>query len=75
MPGTGHGVMATACGNRLITQFIEEGSVDNLPRHLHRHSEAAGLLPDTCRARARAPAGAEPALASPRPAASAGASR
>ena len=28
MPGTGHGVMATACGNRLITQFIEEGSVD-----------------------------------------------
>jgi pimeloyl-ACP methyl ester carboxylesterase len=30
MPGTGHGVMATACGNRLITQFIEEGSVENL---------------------------------------------
>ena len=30
MPGTGHGVMATACGNRLITQFIDEGSVENL---------------------------------------------
>jgi pimeloyl-ACP methyl ester carboxylesterase len=30
MPGTGHGVMVTACGNRLITQFIEQASVDNL---------------------------------------------
>jgi pimeloyl-ACP methyl ester carboxylesterase len=30
MPGTGHGVMATACGNRLITQFIEQGSVEKL---------------------------------------------
>jgi pimeloyl-ACP methyl ester carboxylesterase len=30
MPGTGHGVMATSCGNRLIAQFIEDGSVDGI---------------------------------------------
>jgi pimeloyl-ACP methyl ester carboxylesterase len=30
MPGTGHGVMATACGNKLIAQFIERGSVEHL---------------------------------------------
>ena len=74
MPGTGHGVMATACGNRLITQFIEQGSVDNLRDTCIGTGEAAGLLPDTCRAGARARR-REPALASPRPAASAGASR
>lgn len=30
MPATGHGVMATACGNRLIAQFIEQGSAEGL---------------------------------------------
>jgi pimeloyl-ACP methyl ester carboxylesterase len=64
MPGTGHGVMATACGNRLITQFIEEGRVENLR--------------DTCIGSVRrpgfflTPAGPEPAPAGAAPAPAAG---
>jgi pimeloyl-ACP methyl ester carboxylesterase len=29
-PGTGHGVVTTPCGNRLVSEFIDSGSVDNL---------------------------------------------
>lgn len=29
-PGTGHGVVTTACGNRLVSEFIDRGSADNL---------------------------------------------
>jgi pimeloyl-ACP methyl ester carboxylesterase len=53
VPGTGHGVMATACGNRLIAQFIDSGSVEGLH--------------DTCLAEVKrpgfflTPAGPEPA--------------
>ena len=33
--GTGHGVIATACGARLVTEFIERGEADSLdPRCL-----------------------------------------
>jgi pimeloyl-ACP methyl ester carboxylesterase len=30
MPGTGHGVVSTGCGQRIIREFIEEGSADSL---------------------------------------------
>ena len=29
-PGTGHGVVTTPCGNRLVSEFIDRGSIDNL---------------------------------------------
>jgi pimeloyl-ACP methyl ester carboxylesterase len=30
MPSTGHGVVATPCGNRLVRDFIERGSIEGL---------------------------------------------
>jgi hypothetical protein len=30
VPSTGHGVVATACGQQLVRQFIEQASVQNL---------------------------------------------
>ena len=30
MPSTGHGVVMTPCGNRIVTDFVESGSVDGL---------------------------------------------
>jgi pimeloyl-ACP methyl ester carboxylesterase len=30
MPGTGHGVVSTGCGQRIIREFIEKGSADSL---------------------------------------------
>jgi pimeloyl-ACP methyl ester carboxylesterase len=30
VPGTGHGVIGTACGNRLVRDFIERGTADGL---------------------------------------------
>ena len=29
-PGTGHGVAGTACGSRIIGQFLERGTTDDL---------------------------------------------
>jgi pimeloyl-ACP methyl ester carboxylesterase len=54
MPGTGHGVMATACGNKLIAQFIERGSVDNLADQCIGQVKRPGFF--------LTPAGPEPAL-------------
>jgi pimeloyl-ACP methyl ester carboxylesterase len=54
MPGTGHGVMATACGNKLIAQFIERGSVDNLADRCIGQVKRPGFF--------LSPAGPEPAL-------------
>jgi pimeloyl-ACP methyl ester carboxylesterase len=53
MPGTGHGVMATACGNQLITQFIEEASFANLRDQCIRGVRRPGFF--------LTPAGPEPA--------------
>ena len=30
MPSTGHGVVMTPCGNRIVSDFIKRGSVDGL---------------------------------------------
>jgi pimeloyl-ACP methyl ester carboxylesterase len=30
LPDTGHGVVTTPCGNRLVTDFIEHGSIDGI---------------------------------------------
>ena len=54
MPGTGHGVMATACGNKLIAQFIERGSVANLADQCIGQVKRPGFF--------LSPAGPEPAL-------------
>jgi pimeloyl-ACP methyl ester carboxylesterase len=53
MPGTGHGVAATACGNGLVTQFIESGD----PRALDASCAASVHRPGFF----LTPAGPEPA--------------
>ncbi|HEY6509123.1 MAG TPA: alpha/beta fold hydrolase [Vicinamibacterales bacterium] len=55
MPATGHGVMVTACGNRLITQFIEQGSVEGLEDQCIASVKRPGFF--------LTPAGPEPAPA------------
>jgi hypothetical protein len=55
MPGTGHGVMVTSCGSRLITQFIEQGNVENLRDTCIRSVKRPGFF--------LTPAGPEPAPA------------
>ena len=30
MPSTGHGVVSTPCGNQIVTDFVEQGSADDL---------------------------------------------
>jgi pimeloyl-ACP methyl ester carboxylesterase len=53
MPGTGHGVAATACGNRLVTEFIEQGDARDLDGGCVRTVRRPGFF--------LTPAGPEPA--------------
>jgi len=53
MPGTGHGVAATACGNRLVTEFIEKGDAHDLDAGCVRGVQRPGFF--------LTPAGPEPA--------------
>jgi len=53
MPGTGHGVAATACGNTLMSDFIERGGVDGLDATCTRNVQRPDFF--------LTPAGPEPA--------------
>ena len=53
MPGTGHGVAATACGNRLVTEFIEKADAHDLDAGCVRGVQRPGFF--------LTPAGPEPA--------------
>jgi pimeloyl-ACP methyl ester carboxylesterase len=53
MPGTGHGVAATACGNRIVTEFIEKGDASGLDTGCVRGVRRPGFF--------LTPAGPEPA--------------
>jgi pimeloyl-ACP methyl ester carboxylesterase len=53
MPGTGHGVAATACGNTLMADFIERGSVEGLDASCTRNVQRPDFF--------LTPAGPEPA--------------
>jgi pimeloyl-ACP methyl ester carboxylesterase len=53
MPGTGHGVAATACGNRLVSEFIEQGNASRLDATCVRAVQRPGFF--------LTPAGPEPA--------------
>jgi pimeloyl-ACP methyl ester carboxylesterase len=44
MPGTGHGVAATACGNRLVTEFIEQGDALSLDAACVRTVQRPGFF-------------------------------
>ena len=55
MPGTGHGVAATACGNRLVTEFIDKADVRALDAGCVRAVQRPGFF--------LTPAGPEPAPA------------
>ena len=53
MPGTGHGVAATACGNRLVTEFVDKGTAGGLDARCVRAVQRPGFF--------LTPAGPEPA--------------
>jgi pimeloyl-ACP methyl ester carboxylesterase len=53
MPGTGHGVAATACGNGLVTRFIEDGDARALDAGCAKSVHRPGFF--------LTPAGPEPA--------------
>jgi pimeloyl-ACP methyl ester carboxylesterase len=53
MPGTGHGVAATACGNRLLTEFVDKGTTSGLDAACVRAVQRPGFF--------LTPAGPEPA--------------
>jgi pimeloyl-ACP methyl ester carboxylesterase len=53
MPGTGHGVAATACGNRIVSDFIDAGDVRTLDAACLRTVQRPGFF--------LTPAGPEPA--------------
>jgi hypothetical protein len=53
MPGTGHGVAATACGNRIVTDFIGSADAHNVDTVCVRGVQRPGFF--------LTPAGPEPA--------------
>jgi len=53
MPGTGHGVAATACGNRIVTDFIDSADAQAVDTQCVRGVERPGFF--------LTPAGPEPA--------------
>jgi hypothetical protein len=53
MPGTGHGVAATACGNRMVTDFIDSADAHNVDAVCVRSVQRPGFF--------LTPAGPEPA--------------
>jgi hypothetical protein len=53
MPGTGHGVAATACGNRIVTDFIDRADAQALDTACVRSVQRPGFF--------LTPAGPEPA--------------
>lgn len=53
MPGTGHGVAATACGNRIVSDFIESADASSLDTGCMRNVHRPGFF--------LTPAGPEPA--------------
>jgi pimeloyl-ACP methyl ester carboxylesterase len=57
MPGTGHGVASTACGNAIVAAFIDHGSADGLDTGCARGVQRPGFF--------LTPAGPEPGRTRP----------